>query len=108
MGNEHPLLVIGDVLHRQPHRRHRHVDDQIDLIDIVPAPGNARADIRLELMIADDHADRLAEHLAPEIIDRHLRRGHGALAGRRGRRPVHIGEDADLDHVVRYLGERRL
>jgi hypothetical protein len=35
-----------------------------DVIDIVPASGNAGADIRLELMIADDHADRLAQHFA--------------------------------------------
>ena len=108
MRDEHPLLVIGNVLYRQSHRRHRHVDDQIDLIDVVPAPRNAGADIRLELMVADDHADRLAQYLAAEIIDRHLRGGDGALAGRRRRRPVHVGEDADLDHVVRDLAEGRL
>jgi len=91
-----------------PHPRYRYVDDQIDLLDVVPAPRNAGADIGLELMIADDHADRLAQHLAAEIVDRHLRCGDGALARRRGSRPVHVGEDADLDHIVRDLGECRL
>jgi hypothetical protein len=62
---------------------------------------------RLELMIADDHGNRLAQHLAAEIIDRHLRRRDRALAGRRRRRAVHIGEYADLDHVVRDLGACR-
>ena len=56
MRDEQLLLFVGDVLHRKPDRRHRHVDDQVDLIDVVPAPRDAGADIRLELMVADDHA----------------------------------------------------
>ncbi len=51
--------------------------------------------------------DRLAQHRAAEIVHRHLRGGHRALAGRRRRRAVHVGEHADLDHVVRDLGQRR-
>jgi hypothetical protein len=101
------FFSLANVLHRQPHRRHRHVDNQVDLFGVIPAPRNAGADIRLELMIADDHRDRLTQNLAAEIVHRHLRRGHGALAGGGGRRPVHVGEDADLDHVVRDLGQRR-
>ena len=66
-----------------------------------------RADIRLELMVADDHADRLAQHLAAEIVDRHLRRGDRTLAGRRRCRAVHVGEHADLDDVVGNLRQRR-
>ena len=45
MGDEQSLFFIGDVLHREPDRRDRHVDDQIDLVDIVPAPRDAGADI---------------------------------------------------------------
>ena len=107
VGDEQLLLVVGDVLYRKADRRHRHVDDQIDLLDVIPAPRDAGADIRLELMVADDHGDRLAQHLAAEIVDRHLRGGDRALPGRRGCRPVHVGENADLDHVVRDLGQRR-
>jgi hypothetical protein len=73
MRDEQFLLVVGDVLHRKSDRRHRNVDNQVDLIDIVPASRDAAADIRLELMIADDDADRLAQYLAAEIIDCHLR-----------------------------------
>ena len=73
MRYEQFLLFVGDVLNRQADCRHRHVHDQIDLIDVVPAPRDAAADIGLELVVADDDADRLAQHLAAEIVDRHLR-----------------------------------
>src|SRR3954454_17551363 len=63
--DEQLLLFVGDVLHGEPHGRYRHVDDQVDLIDIVPAPRNAGADIRFELMISHNYANRFAEHLAP-------------------------------------------
>ena len=77
------LFFVGDVLHRKTDGRDRHVDDQIDLFDVVPAPRDAGADIRLELMVGRDDRDRLAQHLAAEILDRHLRRRDRALAGRR-------------------------
>ena len=81
MGDEQPFLVVGDVLDRKSDGGYRYVDNEVDLLDVVPAPRDAGADIRLELMIADDHGDRLAEHLAAEIVDRHLRGGDGALPG---------------------------
>src|SRR5882757_4402308 len=67
MRNEQFLLLVGDVLNRKADRRYWHVDDQVDLVDVVPAPRDAAADVGLELMIADDDADRLAEHLAASI-----------------------------------------
>jgi hypothetical protein len=106
MRDEQLLLVIGNVLHRKADRRHRNVDDQVDLVDIVPAPRDAAADVGLELVVADDDADRLAQHLAAEIVDRHLRRRDRALAGRCRCRAVHVGENADLDHIVGNLRER--
>ena len=107
MGDEQFLLFVGDILHREADGRHRHVHDQVDLLDIVPAPRDCAADVRLQLMIADDYRDRLAQHLAAEIVDRHLRCGNRALSGRRRGRAVHIGEHADLDDVVGNLRERR-
>src|SRR3569833_847116 len=79
MRDEQLLLLVGDVLYREADRGNRNVDDQIDLIDIVPTPRDAAADIRLELVVADDDADRLAQHLAAEIVDRHLRGGDRTL-----------------------------
>ncbi len=68
----------------------------------VPAPRDGAADVGLELVtVADNDADRLAEHGAAEIVDRYLRRGHRALAGRRRGRAVHVGEHADLDDIYR-------
>ncbi|MGY3647227.1 hypothetical protein ACVWW2_002518 [Bradyrhizobium sp. LM4.3] len=93
-----------------PSRGDRHVDDQIDLVDVVPAPRDGAADVGLELVVADDDADRLAEHGAAEIVDRHLRRRHRTLAGRCRGRAVHVGEHADLDDVVgnlRHCGARQ-
>ena len=72
MGDKQFLAVIGDLLDRQTHRRDRHVDDQIDLLDIVPASRDGGADVGLQLMIADDDADRLSQDLAAEILDRIL------------------------------------
>src|ERR1700722_18722303 len=104
--DEQLLLFIGDGLYRQPDCRDRYVDDQVDLFGVVPAPGNAGADIGLQLVVADDDADRLAQHLAAEIVDRHLRRGDRTLAGGRRRRSVHTGENADFNNVIRYLRQR--
>ena len=107
MRDEQLLLLIGDALDREPDCRHRDVQDQIDLVDIVPAPRDAAADVGLELVIADHDTDRLAQHLAAEIVDRHLRRRHRTLAGRRRGRAVHVGKHADLHDVVGNLRERR-
>ena len=36
MGDKELFAVVGDLLNRQAYRRDRNVDDQIDLVDIVP------------------------------------------------------------------------
>ena len=41
MGDHELLLLVGDILHRKADRRNRHVDDQVDLLDVVPAPRDA-------------------------------------------------------------------
>ena len=104
MRDEHPFLFVGNVLDRKADSRYRHVDDEIDLLDVIPAPRDGSADIGLELMIADNDADGLAKHASPEIIDGHLRRRHRALTRRRRGGTVHVGEHADLDGVVGDLG----
>jgi hypothetical protein len=106
MGDHQLLLVVGDGLHSKTHRRHRNVDDHVNLLGIVPAPRNRAADVGL-LMVADDDADRLVQHFTAEIVDRHLRRRHRALAGGRRGWAVHVGEHADLDDVVRNLRLRQ-
>src|SRR5271163_1700859 len=61
MRDEKLLLFGGDILYREPDRGDRHVHDQIDLFGIIPSPRDRSADIRFELMVADDDADRLAQ-----------------------------------------------
>jgi hypothetical protein len=51
MNDEQALALIGDVLHRKPDGGDRHVDDEVDLFAIVPLPGDAGGDVRLDLMI---------------------------------------------------------
>ena len=75
MRDEQFMFLVGDILHGQADRRDRHIEDQIDLLGVVPAPGNAGADVRLQLMVGRDQLDRLAERGAAEIVDRHLRGG---------------------------------
>src|SRR5262245_1907258 len=58
-------------------------------------------------MVADDHADGLAQDLAAEIVDSHLCRRHRALAGRGRPRAVHVGKHADFDDIIGDLRERR-
>ncbi len=103
MGYEELLLFIGDALHRQADGGDRHVDDQVDLVTIVPLPGDAGRDVGFELMVGGNHRDRFAQHLAAEIVGRHLRRGHRTGAGRRRRRTGQVGENPDLHNVVRNL-----
>ena len=99
-GDEEFLAIIGHLLNRQADRRNRHVDNQVDVIDVVPLPCNARADIGLDLVVGGNHRYRLAQDLAAKILDRHLRRRDRAGAGRGCRRPGEVGQHTDLHHIV--------
>jgi len=58
-------------------------------------------------MIRHDELDRLAEHLAAEILDRHAHGGDRSFTGLVGELTRHVGQDADLHHIVGYaVGER--
>ncbi len=100
MGDEQLLLLPRDLLDGEPDRRDRHVDDEVDVVGVVPLPRHRGADIGLQLMVRRDHLDRLARDLPAEIGDRHLGGGHRACAGRVRGRAREIGQDADLDDIV--------
>ena len=100
MGDEQLVAVVGDVLHRQANRRHRHVDDEIDLFDVVPLLGDAGGDVRLDLVVGGNNGDRLAQDFAAKILDRHLRGRHRSRSGRGRGRPGQIGQHADFHDVV--------
>ena len=68
----------------QRRRRCRHVDDHIDAFVLVPFAGKRGGDIGFIEGIGGDQFDRLAEHGATEIIDRHFGRfdvSHSADVG---------------------------
>ena len=50
--------------------------------------------------VGGNQRDRLAQNLAAEIVDRHLRGGHRARARRGRRRTGQVGEDADFHDIV--------
>src|SRR4051812_33359660 len=52
-------------------------------------------------MIRRDELDLLTEHLAAEVVNRHLRRGNRALSADVRVQARHVGEHADPDHVAR-------
>jgi len=47
MDDKQLLSFVGDVLHRKADGRDRHVDDQVDLVAVVPLPGNAGGEVGL-------------------------------------------------------------
>ena len=103
MDDEQLFLLSSDMLDRETHGGDRHVDDQVDLVDIVPAAGDTARNIGFELVVGGNDGDRLAQDLAAEIIDRHLRGSDRARPVRGRRRTGEIGEDADLHHVIGNL-----
>jgi hypothetical protein len=74
MRDEELLAVVRHLLNGEADRRDRHVDDQIDLVGVVPLPRDACRYIGLDLMIVGNHRNGLAQDLAAEILDRILRR----------------------------------
>ena len=72
-----------------------------------PAARDAEADIRLVLVVRGLHAHRPAQHLAAEILDRHLRREDEARPGVVRVGPGHVGEHADPHRRAGGLRPRR-
>ena len=87
MRDEELLAVVGDLLNRKTDRGNRHVDNQVDVVDVVPLARDARTDIGLDLVVRGYGRNRLAQNLAAEIFSRHLRSGSRAGACGDGCRP---------------------
>src|SRR5262249_61941434 len=97
----------GNLLDGERHGPRRNIDDDIDLAGIVPLARDARAHIRLVLMIGTDHLDRLTLHFAVEIRSRHLGGNERARTGGVGVEAAHIREHPDLDNIIGNLGACR-
>ena len=66
MRDEELLAVVRHLLNGEADRGDRHVDDQIDLVGVVPLPRNACRYIGLDLMIGGNHRDGLPKTLPPK------------------------------------------
>ena len=107
-GIHEDLVLLGQQRRDcQRHRRSRHVENGVDLVVVDPVACDVDANVRLVLVIARDHLDRLAFDLAAEIRHGHLYGGQRSLAGSVGIEAGHVGEDADLDDIVGDLCMRR-
>ncbi len=95
------FLLLRQLVDRERDRRGRQFRDHVDVLDIIPAPRNGTAEIRLVLVIGGDDFDLLAEHLAAEILDRHLGGLERPFAAVIGVDPRLIVQDADLDALRR-------
>jgi hypothetical protein len=60
-------------------------------VAVEPLPGHRGAEVGLVLVVGADDFDLLAEHAAAVILDRHLRRRHGARPGIIGVKARHVG-----------------
>ena len=101
------VLVAGDALHRERHRGIGDRGNDVDLALVDPAAGDRGRDVGLVLVVGGDHLDRLAEHLAAEILDRHLRGDDGARSVVIGIDAGQVGEHADAHDVIGNLRLRR-
>ena len=72
---DHDLIVRArQFLNRERNGRLGDIDDDVGAVVVKPVARNGGADIGLGLVVARDDFDRPAQHLAAEILDRHLRR----------------------------------
>jgi hypothetical protein len=95
------LLFLREFLDRERHRGRRQFGNHVDVLDLVPAPRDGGGEIRLVLVVGGDDVDRLAEHTAAEILDRHLGGFERILAAVIGVDPGLVVQNADLDALCR-------
>ncbi|MEE9927668.1 MAG: hypothetical protein PBU43_06095 [Microvirgula aerodenitrificans] len=93
------LLLRAELLHADADRRVQQVDDHVHALGVEPFARLGHADIGLVLVVGRHDLDRLAEHLAAEIVDRHLHGRDRALATDGRVHAGHVGQHADLDAV---------
>ncbi len=71
------VLLAHDRLHRERHRRGRHIHNDIDAVLIEPLTDDRRADVRLVLMVGDQHIDGEPFRRYAKILERLAHAGNG-------------------------------
>ena len=98
------LLLFGNALHGERHRRRGQFHDGVDLFGIIPLTGDIGGNVRLVLVVGGDNLNRCVQHLAAEILGSHLRCFIGPFAAKIRINTGLVIEDADLDLAVGNLG----
>ena len=97
------LLLLADFLHRQAHGGVKQFGNHVDFLRVVPFARFVGCDVRFVLMVGADQFDWLTQYFAARIFDRHFRGDDSALATHIGVETRHVGQNTNLDDVVRYL-----
>ena len=100
---EHDDLVFlfGHIQHGQCGRRHGHIDNRIHTPRVKPFARLVGCNVGLVLVVCQNQLHLLAQHLATEIINGHLRCGGTAGPRDVGKRTIHVRDQPQPDHVVR-------
>src|SRR5262245_39829850 len=96
-GDEHLVPLTCKCLNGDTDGRHRHIENNIDTVLIVPLARNVGADVGLVLMVAENDLDWFPENVASEFLDGELRACDRTLARSIGKDPRHVGEYAELE-----------
>ena len=78
------LLFGGDLADGESDAGGRNVDDHVHALRVIPLARLGRAHVGLVLVVGGQYFNRFAQHLAAEVLHRHLRRQKGA-------RPADVG-----------------
>ncbi|MCY1532585.1 hypothetical protein D9M68_678680 [compost metagenome] len=97
------FLLGGDRADGKRGRRIRTADHQVHLVLVPPLARAVRRDVGPVLMVGRQDLDRLAQHLAAEIGNRHADGVQPARAIEVRIRPAHVGDKGDL-HLVALRG----
>ena len=87
---------FGDLAGGERGGGRRHVADHLDALVVEHVAGDVGGKIGLVEMVGRDDLDLAAEHLAAEILRRHLRRGLAAGAGDVGIEAGHVEDAAEF------------
>ena len=105
---ERLALVLGDLVDGERHARVRHVDDDVDLVDVVPLARDRRSRCPACSGGRRRRTSTLMPRFSmPESSIAISRRRDGAGAGKVGVEARHVGQHADLDGVVRRSAPAR-
>ena len=95
------VLLPRNLVDREGDRGITQIRDRVDAVPIEPGARNRSANIGFVLVIRRNDLDAFAGDLATEVLRGHFGGNHRSAAGRIGKYPSLVVENADLDDVTR-------